>query len=95
MTGAPAPAQPAPYPPHPAGVAVNLVSFLAGPAGRVLRAAAGIVMIAAGAAAGGAWWVLAAAGLLPLAAGILDLCLIGPLMRLPARGTPLRARLTR
>ncbi|MBT2381726.1 hypothetical protein J7E90_31665 [Streptomyces sp. ISL-111] len=50
-------------------------------------------MIAIGATAGGAWWILAAAGLLPLAAGVFDFCLIGPLMKLPLNGTALRRRL--
>lgn len=74
---------------------MNAVTFLAGPAGRVLRAAVGIAMIGAGAAGGGAWWILAAAGLLPLAAGLFDFCLLGPLMKLPVSGRALRARLAR
>ncbi|WP_329416856.1 DUF2892 domain-containing protein [Streptomyces sp. NBC_00704] len=72
---------------------MNVAAFLAGTTGRAVRAAAGIAMIAIGATAGGAWWILAAAGLLPLAAGVFDFCLIGPLMRMPLTGTAFRRRL--
>lgn len=56
------------------------------PAGRLARVLAGIAMIVVGAVLGGGWWILAAAGLLPLAAGAFDLCLIAPLLRAPLRG---------
>jgi hypothetical protein len=60
--------------------------FMSRPAGRLARVVAGIVMIAVGVALGGGWWILAVAGLLPLAAGAFDLCLIAPLLRAPFRG---------
>lgn len=72
---------------------MNIVCFLAGPAGRATRAAVGLAMIVGGALAGGGWWFLAAAGLLPLAAGVFNFCLLGPLMKLPMSGTALRERL--
>lgn len=72
---------------------MNIVSFLAGPTGRLVRGGVGLAMIAGGAVAGGGWWILAAAGLLPLAAGVFNFCLLGPLMKLPMDGAALRERL--
>lgn len=48
---------------------MNLVGFLSSPAGRVVRAILGLAMIAIGVVLGGGWYILAAVGLLPLAAG--------------------------
>ncbi|MDX8140501.1 MULTISPECIES: YgaP-like transmembrane domain [Lentzea] len=72
---------------------MRLVRFLGSQAGRALRVVLGLVMITVGTLAGGGWLVLAAAGLLPVAAGVFDFCLIGPLLRLPLKGRQLRARL--
>ncbi|SDN27258.1 Protein of unknown function [Lentzea albidocapillata subsp. violacea] len=72
---------------------MGLVRFLGSQAGRALRVVLGLVMITVGTLAGGGWLVLAAAGLLPVAAGVFDFCLIGPLLRLPVKGRQLRARL--
>jgi hypothetical protein len=60
------------------------------PAGRLIRIAAGIAMIAVGIALGGAWWILAVAGLLPLLAGVANVCLIAPLLGAPFRGADTR-----
>ena len=62
------------------------VRFMETTAGRVVRGAAGLIMIALSAWLGGPWWVLAAAGLVPLGAGLFNLCLAAPLF-----GAPLRA----
>jgi membrane-associated protease RseP (regulator of RpoE activity) len=63
-----------------------LVRFMETNAGRLSRGAAGLILVALGAWLGGAWWVLAAAGLIPLGAGVFNLCLVAPLF-----GGPLRA----
>jgi len=68
-----------------------LVRFMGSPLGRVARSVAGAALVALGAWLGGAWWVLAAVGLVPLAAGVFDFCLLAPLFGAPAhraaRGT--------
>ncbi|GAA4956254.1 hypothetical protein GCM10023205_17940 [Yinghuangia aomiensis] len=69
----------------------RFVVFMGGRKGRVVRSGMGLAMIAAGASAGGGWWALAAFGVLPLATGVLDLCPIAPLMRLPVAGKAFRA----
>ena len=72
---------------------MSVIGFLAGTNGRIARGVAGLVLIGVGVALGGAWWVLAAIGLVPLAAGIFDFCLLGPLMHRPMAGQRLRAGL--
>jgi len=63
------------------------VKFMGSTTGRAARAAAGLILIAIGAWLGGAWWVLAAAGLVPLAAGLANFCLLGPLFHAPLHAT--------
>lgn len=73
----------------------GLFSFLAGSAGRVVRALAGVVLILVGlVVVGGLWgWVLAIVGLVPLAAGAFDFCVFAPLFGLPFVGERLREAL--
>lgn len=70
--------------------------FMASKAGRVLRVVAGAGMIAGGlvmrddgSTTGGT--VLAAAGAIPLSAGLFDVCYISPLFGGPFRGKDIRA----
>ena len=65
--------------------------FMASTAGRITRIIAGVVLIVAGILVGGGWWALAVVGLVPLAAGILDVCVFAPLFRRPFNGARLRA----
>lgn len=61
-------------------------------AGRAVRVVAGVAMIGAGLRrgdAGGA--VLAVLGLVPLAAGALDLCVLSPIFGGPLAGAEIRA----
>ena len=67
-----------------------VLRFVGSTLGRAVRVAAGLVLIVIGIAAGGWWLVLAAFGLLPLAAGLLDVCVLGPLFRLPFNGRAFR-----
>ncbi len=69
----------------------SFFAFMASAVGRITRIAAGVVLIALGAILGGWWWALAVVGLVPLAAGILDVCVFAPLFRRPLRGDRLRA----
>lgn len=57
---------------------------------RIVRIVAGLALIATGGRLRGAWIVFAVVGLLPLAAGVFDLCVLGPLFRLPFVGPRFR-----
>lgn len=66
--------------------------FISSGAGRALRIAAGLALITAGLRKrDGAGRALALVGLAPLAAGTLDLCLLGPLFGGPLDGAAIRA----
>jgi len=67
-----------------------ILDFLGSQPGRIVRIVAGLAFIAAGVLAGGWWLALAAVGLLPLAAGVFDFCVLGPLFRLPFVGPRFR-----
>ncbi len=70
---------------------MGLARFMASAAGRLVRIAAGVVLIVVGftVVKGTGGWVLAVVGLLPIAAGGLNFCLFGPLMRAPFWGRDL------
>lgn len=65
------------------------IHFMASPAGRILRILAGSAIIAYGLlfTAGVNGMVIAAIGVLPIITGALNICLIGPLLGAPLRGT--------
>jgi hypothetical protein len=69
-----------------------LFGFLGSTAGRVTRAVAGVILIVVGLVliknVGG--WIVAIIGLVPLAAGVFDLCVFAPLFKLPFNGAKLR-----
>jgi len=65
--------------------------FMASTAGRTIRIIAGIALIVVGGILGGGWWALAVVGLIPLAAGALDICLFNVLFRQPLSGKAVRA----
>jgi hypothetical protein len=69
--------------------------FLAGPAGRLLRVVAGLVLIVVGIVVvkGAIGWILAIVGLVPLTAGVFDWCFFAPLFGLPFVGPSLRKTL--
>jgi hypothetical protein len=70
-------------------------SFLASPLGRVVRFFAGAALILVGLlVVEGVWsWVLVIVGLVPLLAGLFDVCVFAPLARLPFVGSRLRQEL--
>ncbi len=78
----------------------GLFAFLASQTGRLVRAVAGIVLIIIGlyvalesdSAVG---WVIAVIGLVPLAAGLFDFCVLAPLFGYPFNGPALRSRVGR
>jgi hypothetical protein len=61
-------------------------------AGRITRIVAGIALVIVGALIGGAGWILAVVGLVPLLAGIFDVCVFAPLFKQPFSGKDVRAR---
>ncbi len=61
-------------------------------AGRAVRVLAGVVLIVAGGILGGGWWAIAVIGLVPFAAGALDICLFNALFGQALRGSVVRAR---
>lgn len=67
-----------------------ILRFLGSQPGRIVRIVAGLALIATGGLLRGAWLVLAVVGLLPLAAGVFDFCVLGPLFRLPFVGPRFR-----
>ncbi len=64
---------------------MTFVRFMEGIGGRSLRIAAGLVLVVVGAVLGGPWWVLAAVGLVPIAAGVFNFCLVAPFVGAPLR----------
>ncbi len=69
---------------------MSFARFMASPAGRAVRTAIGVGLIATGLLLGGGWLALAVFGLLPLATGVLDLCPVAFLARLPVGGEAFR-----
>ena len=69
------------------------VRFMQTPAGRVARIVGGGVLIGAGVVGVGGLGgvILAALGVIPLAAGLLDFCLLAPFFRIPFSGAKIRA----
>jgi hypothetical protein len=72
------------------------VKFMTSPAGRLTRIVAGVVLIAIGYLVGSlAGIVLALVGLVPLLAGIFDVCVFAPLFGYPFSGSRARADVNR
>ncbi len=69
------------------------VTFMASPAGRILRIAAGIALIAWGllGLSGAAGILVAVVGAVPLLAGLFDFCIFAPLFGAPLSGPKIRA----
>jgi hypothetical protein len=70
-----------------------LISFLASPAGRIIRIVAGILLIAWGimGLGGTVGIIVAVVGAVPLLAGIFDFCVFAPLFGNPFSGKAIRA----
>jgi len=67
---------------------MGFVRFMNTTTGRAVRVVAGLVLIVGGLVSGGvAGWVVAAVGVVPLAAGLANVCLFAPLFHAPLRGT--------
>jgi hypothetical protein len=68
------------------------VKFMASKTGRIVRIVAGIALIAWGllGLTGTAGIVVAVIGLVPLLAGLFDVCVFAPLFRNPFKGSEIR-----
>lgn len=73
----------------------GILGFLASPAGRLTRSGLGVVLILVGvlAVTGVLAWIVAAVGVVLLAAGVFDFCVLSPLVGLPFSGPALRRTL--
>lgn len=70
---------------------MGLANFMSSAAGRLLRVVLGVVLIGVGFAVGGpAGWVIGIIGLVPIAAGAANVCLVGPILGAPFKGSELR-----
>jgi len=69
---------------------MKFAEFMATPLGRGLRVVVGGVMIYLGLAVvqGVGGTILAVAGLAPIVTGMLNICLLGPLLGAPLKGSP-------
>ena len=66
---------------------MEIAMFMASPTGRVARIVAGVVLIVLGLMLGGAiGWLLAIIGLVPIAAGAGNVCLLAPILGAPFKG---------
>ena len=66
--------------------------FMASMAGRTLRVLAGLALIIVGLVMKStAGYIIAVIGVIPLAAGLFDFCLIAKLLKLPFQGKEIRA----
>ncbi len=65
--------------------------FMASSAGRAIRIVAGLALIVIGGILGGGWLTLSVFGLVPLAAGAIDICLVNALFHKPLSGKAVRA----
>lgn len=66
---------------------MRFAAFMARPAGRALRIAAGLALVAAGSqSTGWARVALPIVGAVPFMAGALNLCFLAPFLRTPVRG---------
>lgn len=73
----------------------GLFKFLASNNGKITREVAGILLILLGVLViqGTAGWVIAVVGVVPLLAGLFDVCVFAPLFGLPFSGEALRKKL--
>lgn len=66
---------------------MKIAALMATPAGRLVRVALGIALIIAGIMLGGAGgWIVATIGLVPIAAGTANVCLVAPILHAPFKG---------
>jgi hypothetical protein len=65
---------------------MKFAQFMSSTTGRSLRVVAGIALIVIGLVAGGGWVTLSVVGVVPLIAGLANVCLLAPLFHQPLKG---------
>ncbi|HSO70046.1 MAG TPA: DUF2892 domain-containing protein [Arachnia sp.] len=71
-----------------------MVEFMSSTAGRITRAAIGVVLLVVAFITGGVWaWVLGILGAVFVTVGVADVCLLAPLFGKPLKGADVRASL--
>ncbi len=66
---------------------MSFSKFMSTGLGRSIRVAAGVILTVLGLVGGGGWIALSVVGLVPLIAGLMNVCLLAPLMGQPLRGS--------
>ena len=66
---------------------MSFSKFMSTGLGRSIRVVAGVILIVLGFVGGGGWIALSVVGLVPLIAGLMNVCLLAPLMGQPLRGS--------
>ena len=70
---------------------MSFARFMASPTGRIIRIVAGLALIAGGISMGGTGGtILAVVGLAPLLTGIVNVCVLAPILRGPFKGSDAR-----
>jgi hypothetical protein len=65
---------------------MQFVEWMSKPAGRILRVVAGVILIGVGLYFQGVWgYVVAVVGVVPVLAGVFNVCLIAPILGAPFR----------
>jgi len=64
----------------------NLTEWMSTSTGRATRVVAGLALIIVGLVAGGGWLTLSIVGVVPLVAGLSNVCLLAPLAGRPLKG---------
>ena len=67
---------------------MSFSKFMSTGLGRSLRVITGLILIVLGFVGGGGWITLSIVGLVPLVAGVMNVCLLAPLMGQPLKGSP-------
>ncbi len=67
---------------------MTVIRFMAQPSGRAARIIAGLAImgIGLGVIGGTLGWIIAAVGLVPLLAGVINVCLVAPVIHAPFSG---------
>ena len=66
--------------------------FMSSGVGRSARIVAGVALVIFGAFLGGGWLTLVVVGLVPLLAGVFDVCIFAPFFGQPFSGKTIRGR---